>query len=1195
MSTPQDHQVVSTLSGGSANSLGASVDNLEASANNPEALRPVQATTRYDDPGDPSHDANHINYSTRTIGFSGKIAAFFLRSKLTPIIVVASLLLGLFAVLTTPREEEPQIVVPMIDVHVAYPTAGAAEVEERVTKPLEQKLYEIKGVEYVYSTSMPGRALVTARFQVGFKSEDAMVQLYNKVMSNMDLMPPGVSQPLVKPKSVDDVSILNLTLWSKTHSDYDLRRVAAVLEDEIRTVPNVSDVQLYGASPRQLRVLVRPEHLAAYKLSLGQLSQILQSANFAADAGPLQQNNYEYMLRAGRVFTTASDVGNLVISTQSGLPVFLRDIATITDGPGDVDNYVLMGQKDGIYPAVTIAVAKQKGTNASTIAEAALKKVEDLKGKVITGDMEMTVTRNYGETASEKATELIEHLLLATASVVLLIGVFLGLRESLVIGVAVPVTLAIALAISQSFGYTLNRVTLFALIFAIGILVDDAIVVVENIHRWFAMRSKFPGLSPADAAIRAVDEVGNPTILATLTVIAVLMPMAFVGGMMGPYMSPIPINASVAMFFSLLVAFIVTPWFAYRFLKHEDKQGHGGPTQSEHDHGESTHGELSHTVSHNSNAFLNVAQPETASLNPQKTPNGNMTPLHEPGTTSPVVTSVSTAHPPENTTTHHPEKHTSGPAGLYTRVMEKLLYRPSVRWGFFAGVAVLLIASMALVYTKDVGMKMLPFDNKSELQIIIDTPEGTTLENTLQAAQAIGAYLGTVNEVTNYQIYAGTGAPFNFNGLVRHYYLRQGGNVADIQVNFIGKKDRQAQSHDIAKRIRPEVHRIAQAFNANAKLVEIPPGPPVMAPLLAEVYGPTPESQRAVAAKVKAIFEQTPGVVDVDWNVEDDQKELTYKVKDKAHLHGISEADITGTLQTAVSGTTVGLLRSTTDLEPVPIILRYPLPQRSLTALQEIRLPSASGAMVPLSELVTVEEKTREKSLHRKNLQPVTYVMADVAGKIEGPVYSMIDMWDAIGQIENEKGQPLEQNLTAQPWLTHVSSLKWDGEWQITYEVFRDLGAAFLIGLVVMYLLIVGWFQSFSVPALIMSPIPLTLIGIIPGHWLLGSFFTATSFIGAIALAGIIVRNSILLVEFAHQRTKEGVDPGPAVVEAGIVRAQPIVLTAAAVVVGAFVILFDPIFQGLAISLIFGTIASTFLTLFIIPMLYYLMMRKKSA
>jgi multidrug efflux pump subunit AcrB len=1049
----------------------------------------------------------------QNIGISGRIAAFFIDSKLTPLLVVASLLLGLLAVLATPREEEPQIVVPMIDVMVPYPMAGVEEVESRVVRPLEKRMVELEGVEYVYGTAQPGMALVTVRFFVGTKVEDALVRLHAKVMASRSQMLPGLGEPIIAARSIDDVPIVTLTLWSERLGDPELRRAAAVLEQEIKQVRHVSDVSLLGGRPRELTIGLDPARLAAFGLAPMQVLGALEAANVSLPAGGFRQNGAFSLVRVGSLFKSPEALKRLVVGSHGGRPVYLRDVASIDDGVAEPDNYVLFGTGPGapaatnlvrgeVRPAVTVAVAKLKGTNAVSVAEAVLHKVHDLHGRVIPKEIHMEVTRNYGESAAHKATELIEHLLIAMISVILLIGVALGAREAFVVGVAVPVTLAIALFLSMAYGYTLNRVTLFALIFAIGILVDDAIVVVENIHRWAGRHE----LSLRDRVVAAVDEVGNPTILATITVVATLMPMAFVSGLMGPYMAPIPINASVAMMFSLLVAFVVTPWFAYRFLK---------------------------------------------------------------------------------TDGHSADEHAGPPRGLaagYARLLSHLIANRRAQRQFMLGVGVLLLGVGGLVAAKAVYLKMLPFDNKSEFQVLIDLPEGTPLERTAEAARALGNYLATVNEVQDFQLYVGTAAPFNFNGLVRHYYLRKGDHLADIQVNLRDKKARRAQSHDVARRLREPLQALAAPYGADIKVVEIPPGPPVLSPLVAEVYGPTPEARTQLANQVAAAFKRNPEVVDVDIMQEAPQTEHRLRFGDKARLAGLNEAQVAANVAAWVGGTTAGLLHAPQELEPVWIRLRAPEPLRSgLDKILGLRMPLPGSTGVPLGELVQPEVATLEPSRHSKNLQPVVYVVADVAGRSESPVYGMLALKDDIARLE---GMPVTQYFTGQPWLTDHPAVKWDGEWQVTYEVFRDLGAAFGIGLVVIYLLIVGWFQSFRLPLVIMSPIPLTLVGIIPGHWLFGAFFTATSMIGAIALAGIIVRNSILLVEFAQAREADGVPTAEAVVEAGLVRARPIFLTAGAVMVGALVILFDPIFQGLAISLIFGTFAATGLTLLVVPLLY---------
>lgn len=1054
------------------------------------------------------------------LGLAGIMARMFINSKLTPLLVAALLLMGIMAVWTTPREEEPQISVPMVDVYIPYPGATAEDVENRITKLVEKKLWKVSGIEYLYSSSKPGMAMITARFYVGSNMEQSLVRLYDALMSNMDELPQGALQPIVKPMSIDDVPIVSLTLWSDQLDDYSLRRIAAVVSDEINKVQNVAKTRVTGGTQREVRIQIDPKRLAAYGLSPLTIEKTLQEANQTLPSGSFDQGNVNKEVKTGKYFTDKSEIENLVIGVYNDRPVYVRDVATVLDGPGERTSYVTIGtgpqgQEKGMpphpgqeYPAVTVDVAKKPGSNAVDISRAVMQKVKDLQGKVIPDNVHVTVTRNYGDTAEEKANELMKHLLIATISVVLLIGVTLGVREALVVGIAVPVTLALALFLSKMYGYTLNRVTLFALVFAIGILVDDAIVVVENIHRWFRQGCH----PPMQAAIHAVNEVGNPTILATFTVIATLMPMVFVRGLMGPYMAPIPINASVAMFFSLLVAFIITPWFAYRFLKRESVE------------------------------------------------------------------------PLERTPSPQAQK---GFSAWYAKVIEGMILQKRKRWLFLGGVAILLLGSLSLFYTKAVPLKMMPFDNKSEFQIVIDTPEGTTLEETAKVAKAIGDYLATINEVTDYETYVGTASPFNFNGLVRHYYLRQGANVADIQVNLVDKGARTSQSHDVAKRIRPQVQQIAERYHANAKVVEVPPGPPVQSTIVLEIYGNDAAERQRVAQQAEKIFRETPGVVDVDTSLQANQVEYRFTVNDKARLNGISEQDVVQTLQTMLQGAQVGILHPENELEPVVIRVQPAKPDRSsIEALKSVQIPTPTGKMVPLGEIADIQQGTVEQTLYRKNLQSVTYVYGDVAGYEESPAYSIAKMWDKIAAIPTKSGTKIEQYITTQPWLENGVSVKWDGEIQITYEVFRDLGIAFAVALVVMYLLIVGWFQSFITPLIIMSPIPLTLIGVVPGHWLFGTFFTATSMIGVIALAGIIVRNSILLVEFAKERRAEGIPLMQAVIDAGIVRAKPIILTAAAVVVGAVVILFDPIFQGLAISLMFGTIASTILTLFVIPLLY---------
>ncbi|MFA5321580.1 MAG: efflux RND transporter permease subunit [Smithella sp.] len=1058
------------------------------------------------------------------LGFAGKITKAFIKSKLTPLLVIASLLLGIFAVIVTPREEEPQIVIPMVDVYVSYPGASAKEVEERVTIPMEKLLSEIKGVEYVYSIVKPGFNMTIVRFYVGEKMEDSLVKLYNKLMSNYDIIPSGVSQPMVKAKSIDDVPVLDLTLWSKSpqYTGYELRRVATELCGELKKNANVSEFSVIGGQRRQVRVTLDPQRLRAYNLSAFQIMNGLREANVVIPSGTFSAVNNETIVETGRFLKNADDVGDLVIHVFNGHPVSLKDVAKISDGPEEASNYVFMGmgpaaaQKGltgdpvGQYEAVTIAISKQKGANASVIAEDALRKVEALKHNLIPKDVQVTVTRNYGETAKEKSDELLYHMLIATLSVIILIALFLGWRESIVVAVAVPVTLALTLLINYLYGYTLNRVTLFALIFSIGILVDDAIVVVENINRHFRMHK----IEPL-TAVYAVDEVGNPTILATFAVIAALLPMAFVSGLMGPYMRPIPVGASAAMLFSLLVAFIVSPWLAYIVLKNVR---HGGKD-------------------------------------------------------------------------NEGERLTR----LYEKLLGPLIDVRKKRIIAFSVILGLLLISVALVPLKLVTMKMLPFDNKSELQVIIDMPEGSPLEETAAVTREMSEYLKIVPEVTDFQSYVGTSSPYNFNGLVRHYFLRAGSNVADIQVNFVAKGERSDQSHDIAKRLRPQLKSIGDRYGARIKVAEIPPGPPVLSTLVAEIYGPDTKRQIEIAKSVKDVFEKTPGVVDVDWFVEDAQHKVTFEVdREKAAASGISAKSIADSLSIALAGTGAGLLHMETEKEPVEIFLRMPIEQRSnLTDLQSISIPSVSGNLVRLAELVKIKEGIEEKTIYHKNMKKVTYVTGDVAGTEESPVYAILKMKSAIAQIHPAEGYQLEQYYTKQPWLETRYSMKWDGEWHITYEVFRDLGVSFAAVLIIIYILVVAWFRSFVTPLVIMAPIPLTLVGILPGHWLFGAFFTATSMIGFIALAGIVVRNSILLVDFIQMEWQEKGGLRQALIQAGAVRFRPIVLTAAAVVVGSFVMLFDPIFQGLAIAMMFGAVASTILTLVAVPLLYFEFFKNK--
>jgi multidrug efflux pump subunit AcrB len=1069
---------------------------------------------------------------TNGIGPAGKLGRFFIDSKLTPLLVVAALALGALAISLTPREEEPQIIVPMVNVFVGLPGASPTEVENRVTVPLEKRMWEIPGVEYVYSTSMPSTSLVTVRFFVGEDQQQSLVKVYDKLASGLDRIPPGATTPLVKVRSIDDVPVLGLTLWSGRYDGAGLRRIAAELGKELARLEDVSEVKLIGGERRQVRVLLDPQRLAASGLDPAAVAQALTLQNAASPAGSFEEGNREVLVETGAFLTDAGEVADLVVGVHGGRPVYLRQVAEVVDGSEEVASYVSFlpgpafrgpqagttaaADGGGLLPAVTVTLAKRKGADAHRVVAAALAKVEQLRGRLVPPEVGISVTRDYGATASEKADELLVHLSVAILSVTLVIGLFLGWRGALVVFIAVPVSFALTLFVYYLFGYTLNRVTLFALVFVTGIVVDDSIIVVENMVRHFAMKR----LPPMQAAITAVDEVGNPTILATLTVIAAVLPMAFVRGLMGPYMRPMPVGASLAMTFSLLVALVAAPWFAYRLLR-------GGS------HGDGEEGQTA-----------------------------------------------------EETRTYR----------VYRRIMEPLMERPRRRWLFLGAVAVLLVAAIALFPLQWVTVKMLPFDNKSELQVIVDMPEGTTLETTQAVARDLGAYLRTVPEVTDLELYAGTAAPINFNGLVRHYDLRRGPTVADLQVNFVHKDRRHDQSHDLARRIRPEVEAIAARHGAAVKIAEVPPGPPVLSTLVAEVYGPDDASRLALASQVKEVFATTDGVVDVDWSMEAPQPKRVFTVdREKAALAGVGAAQVARTLRLALSGEDEGLLHRPDEAEPVTLRLSLPRSERSTAAdLGRVRVLAAGGAAVPLGELVRVGDTVQEPSRYRKNLKPVVYVTGDVAGRLESPVYAILAMADRIASLTLPDGGAIEQDYRRQPWSEERPALKWDGEWHITYEVFRDLGVAFGLVLVLIYLLIIAWFRSFTVPLVMMIAIPLSLVGILPGHWLFGAFFTATSMIGLIALAGIMVRNSVLLIDFVNLSRERGKSLHDAVLEAGAVRFRPILLTAGTVVVGAFVILFDPIFQGLAISLMTGAFASTVLTLVVVPLVHFLVERRKA-
>ena len=1046
-----------------------------------------------------------------TYGAAGRMAATFIHSKLTPLFILASMALGALAVVALPREEEPQIIVPMVDVFVEMPGATPADVEQRITRPMEQLLWEVPGVEYIYSTSSPGQSMAVVRFKVDEPLEPALVRLNQKLAANADRIPPGVFGPIVKPRSIDDVPILAVTVWSARYGDDQLRSLAAQLRDAIAEVNDVSEVTIIGGRPRQVRVDIDPARLSAYNLDPLAVQQAITRTNVRGTASGPVANGLTTDLEAGTRLRTADELRNTVVTAASGRSVFVRDVADVVDGDAEPTSYVAFQSKtSGAQPAVTIAVAKRKGTNATDVAHRVVAKLDTLKGTLVPPDVHLTITRDYGQTAADKSEELLWHMLLSVLSVSALIWLVLGRREAAVVLIAIPVTLALTLFMFYLYGYTLNRITLFALIFSIGILVDDAIVVVENIVRQTRLSGGTPGGLTA-IAIRAVDEVGNPTLLATLAVVAAILPMAFVRGMTGPYMRPIPVGASAAMVFSLLVAFVVTPWTAVRLLKPSTHRNHGE----------------------------------------------------------------------EDRLTR-----------LYRRVMGPLIASARRRAVFLAGVTVLLLAAVAFVPLELVKVKMMPFDNKNEFQVMIDMPEGTALETTARVASALASASLDDETVVSVQQYVGTSAPYNFNGLVRHYFLRHAPHLADLQVNLVPKGDRSAQSHDVAGRLRERLVPIAKRFGATIQVAEAPPGPPALQTLVAEVYGPDPARRTAVAAQIKSIFEQTPGVVDTDWYVEAPHAKIALAVDgEKAAAAGVSAAAVAAVVRMAGSGESAGLLHDQRAREDVPIVIRLPRAERNLEAVQSIRLRGTRP--VALGELTNAVATQEDVSLYHKNLQAVTYVTADLAGANGSPVYAILQMNEPIGRLSLPEGYRFEIFNAVQPFDTSRYAMKWDGEWHMTIEVFRDLGLAFAAVLLLIYVLVVGWFQSFKTPLLIMAAIPFSLVGILPAHAAMGAFFTATSMIGFIAGAGIVVRYSIILVDFIELRLNEGLPLEQAVVDAGAVRFRPMALTAAAMVVGAAVILFDPIFQGLAISLMAGEVASLLLSRMAVPVLYYMAKRHK--
>ena len=1068
------------------------------------------------------------------MGISGRIARFFLHSHMTPLLALVAVLLGLFAVLVTPREEEPQINVTMANVLIAYPGASAQDVARTVATPAEQVLSQIAGVDHVYSVSQPGMAVLTVQFKVGEPHIPALVKLYDVIHSNVDWLPPtlGVAQPIIKSKGIDDVPMVALTLWREEAAgdSVALTQVAHAMEVELKRVPGTREVVTLGGTARTVRVLLDTESLNAYHLTVQDVRGTLQAANVSQQSGSLVQGDRELRIQTGNFLRDAYEVSQLVVGVAAGKPVYLRDVAEVRDGADQPASYVWLGtgmaagdkkiQGSGEFSAVTIAISKKPGENAVEVAEQLLQRVEELKGSVIPSDVHVTTTRNYGETANDKAMKLIQKLLFATLAVVALVWIALGRREAFIVGIAVLLTLAATLFASWAWGFTLNRVSLFALIFSIGILVDDAIVVVENIHR---RRQLFSDQPLSKIIPEAVDEVGAPTILATLAVIAALLPMAFVSGLMGPYMSPIPINASMGMLISLAVAFVITPWLALKFYA-----PHHAEKKDEHDTA------LARFFKLRLSPFLNGKQGKSA--------------------------------------------------------------RRKLWLGILAG----LIFAIGLVAVKLVVLKMLPFDNKSEFQVVVDMPSGTALERTSAVMHEIGAYLATVPEVTDYQGYAGAASPINFNGLVRQYYLRNAAEQGDIQVNLKNKHERTRSSHQIASSVREPIEAIAKRWNANVKIVEVPPGPPVLSPIVAEIYGPDYDGARQVATQVRQQFTDTADIIGIDDSVTEAAPKLQLRVlQSKAALLGVAPSDILQAIQIALTGQDVTSLHDPTAKYPPPLRLSLPAEKRSrIDDVLKLKVRAqgkgnGDGALIPLSELVQVIPAQRDYPIYHKDLLPVVYVVGDMAGKLDSPLYGMFDINNKISGAPLEQGGVLDVHYFKQPSNPYSSySLKWDGEWQITFETFRDMGIAYGVGLILIYLLVVAQFKSYRVPLVIMAPIPLTLIGVMPGHALLGAQFTATSMIGMIALAGIIVRNSILLVDFINLQLREGVELQQAVISAASARAKPIILTGLAAMLGALFILDDPIFNGLAISLIFGILVSTLLTLIVIPVLYYAMLYK---
>lgn len=1057
-------------------------------------------------------------------GISGKIAQFFINSKLTILLMSVLMIIGVYSSFLIPREEEPQINVPMADVMIGYPGANPAEVESRVIKPLEKIISNIKGVEHVHSMAMNGQAMMIVQFYVGEDVERSYVKLYDELMKYQDIFPSGVYKPMVKTRSIDDVPMLGITLWSDKYDDFQIRQIAEEVTSEIEKIKDVATTREIGGRKRELKVILDKDKMAESGIDPLGVMQMIQANNGSSQSGSFINNDQEYLVSTGQFLSSAEDVQNLVVGVSNNMPVYLKQVANVQDGPSSPKSYVSFGygnssekykKSNSEYPAVTISIGKVKGADAMKISAKILDKLEQLKLSIIPSEVNVEITRNYGETASDKVGELLLHLGIAIVAVTFLVMLAMGWRGGLVVFFSVPLTFALTLFSYYILDYTLNRITLFALVFVVGIVVDDSIIIAENMHRHFKMKR----LPFKQAAIFAINEVGNPTILATFTVIAAILPMAFVSGMMGPYMSPMPIGASIAMILSLFVALTVTPYLGYHLLMEKDEQKH----------------------------------------------------KEDQGLETSLIYRI------------------------YNKLERPLLdSSPKRRW-MLGITVVLLIGSVFMFFTKSVLVKMLPFDNKNEFQVVIDMPEGTTLERTASVTQEIAQYLITVPEVVNYQNYIGTSAPITFNGLVRHYDLRGGSNMADIQVNLLHKEYRDRQSHDVAKAVRPEIQSIAKKYGANVKVIEVPPGPPVLSTLVAEIYGPNYDEQIRIADQVKGVLQQTPDIVDIDWMVESDQKEFRLEVdKEKAMLNGVASNQIVGNLTYLLKEYPISNLYDDKSNNQVGIVLSLNDSEKSsLDDILNLKIKSQQGNVIPVGDLVKVVEDTLKRTIYRKDQKRVVYVTADMAGSLESPVYAILGMNEKLQKMVLPKGYKINELYMEQPSDESDFTIKWDGEWQVTLEVFRDLGAAFLVVIIIIYMLIVGWFQNFKTPIVMMLAIPLSLIGIVLGHWILGAFFTATSFIGMIALAGVMVRNSVLLIDFIEIRLNDGVELKQAIIEAGAVRTTPIMLTTGAVVIGASIILFDPIFQGLAISLVAGAIVSTLLTLIVVPLIYYITERKK--